>query len=104
MVAGCFQTFIANHQCTDSAGGASTILSGQKANYATVGVNSNVIRYDCESQEGNEIDTILKWSQDAGEGQGEMERERGRERGRTRRQNQYGQSRGHERRVKQTTR
>jgi hypothetical protein len=61
---------VADHQCTDSAGGASSILSGQKANYATVGVNSNVVRFDCESQPGNEIDTILKWSQDAGEGQG----------------------------------
>ena len=56
-----------NHQVTDSAAAATAMLCGEKSNYGTMGVNSKVRRYDCEATKGNEIDSIVKWSQDEGQ-------------------------------------
>ena len=61
------QTYNVNHQVTDSAAAAVAMFAGEKVNYGTLGVNSNVVRYDCQATKGNEIDTITKWSQDEGE-------------------------------------
>ena len=51
----------------DSAAAATALLCGEKTNYGTMGVNSNVRRYDCAAAKGNEIDSIVKWSQDEGQ-------------------------------------
>lgn len=57
----------------DSAGTATAFLAGVKANYYTVGVNGNVKMSDCAAslKKANQVDTILKWAQDAGKATGE---------------------------------
>ena len=60
-----YQTYNVNHQIPGSAGCATAIMSGEKVNYGTIGVNKNVIRYDCASANGNEVKNIFNWAQDA---------------------------------------
>lgn len=56
----------------DSAATATAFLAGVKANYYTVGVNGNVKMKDCAAslKPENQVDTIIKWAQDAGKDTG----------------------------------
>lgn len=50
----------------DSACSATAYLSGVKANYGTMGISANVLRYNCNGQNDPEKRTtsIAKWAQD----------------------------------------
>lgn len=50
----------------DSAGTATAYLCGVKANEGTVGVTAAAIRGQCNTTQGNEVTSILKWAKDAG--------------------------------------
>lgn len=68
-----FQTYNIDKQVPDSAATATAFLAGVKANFYTLGVNGNVKASDCAASlnKGNQVDTILKWAQDAGKATGE---------------------------------
>ena len=51
---------------TDSAAAATAILSGQKVNFYTTGVNENVRLYNCSNVNENKVTSILKHGMDAG--------------------------------------
>ena len=55
-----------DRQVPDSAGTATAILSGKKTNWYMVGQNANTMKDDCEGSKGNEVDTMLDWSKEAG--------------------------------------
>ena len=61
-----FQTYNVDRMSPDSAGTATAYLSGVKAQASTIGVNERVIRSNCSSQAGNEVDTIMDWAHEAG--------------------------------------
>ena len=50
----------------DSAAAATAILSGQKVNFYTTGVNENVILYNCSNVNENKVTSILKHGMDEG--------------------------------------
>lgn len=60
------QTYNTNAQVPDSAGTATAYLCGVKANEGTVGVNAAAVRSQCNTTEGNEVTSILRWAKDAG--------------------------------------
>ena len=51
----------------DSAGTATAYLCGVKANEGTVGVSAAAVRSQCNTTQGNEVTSILRWAKDAGE-------------------------------------
>lgn len=68
------QTYNLDRQVPDSAATATAFLAGVKANYYTVGVNGHVKMKDCPASivPENQVDTIIKWAQDAGKDTGKM--------------------------------
>ncbi|CAN2387966.1 alkaline phosphatase activity [Pristimantis euphronides] len=64
------KTYNTNAQVPDSAGTATAYLCGVKANEGTVGVNAAAVRGQCNTTEGNEVNSILKWAKDAGKSVG----------------------------------
>lgn len=60
------QTYNTNAQVPDSAGTATAYLCGVKANEGTVGVSAAAVRSQCNTTQGNEVTSILKWAKDAG--------------------------------------
>uniref|UniRef100_A0A8C5Q2M2 Alkaline phosphatase n=1 Tax=Leptobrachium leishanense TaxID=445787 RepID=A0A8C5Q2M2_9ANUR len=64
------KTYNTNAQVPDSAGTATAYLCGVKANEGTVGVNAAAVRGQCNTTKGNEVESILKWSKDAGKSVG----------------------------------
>lgn len=68
------QTYNLDRQVPDSAATATAFLAGVKANYYTVGVNGNVKMKDCSASivPENQVDTIVKWAQDAGKDTGKV--------------------------------
>ena len=52
---------------SDSAGTATAILCGQKANFYTVGVTDDVILENCSLVNQSKLKSILKYGVDAGE-------------------------------------
>ena len=56
-----------NAQVADSAGTATAYLCGVKTNEGTVGVSAAAVRAQCNTTQGNEVTSILKWAKDAGE-------------------------------------
>lgn len=56
-----------NAQVPDSAGTATAYLCGVKANEGTVGVSAATERSRCNTTQGNEVTSILRWAKDAGE-------------------------------------
>ncbi|XP_075704523.1 alkaline phosphatase, tissue-nonspecific isozyme-like, partial [Rhinoderma darwinii] len=64
------QTYNTNAQVADSAGTATAYLCGVKANEGTVGVTAAAVRGQCNTTEGNEVNSILKWAKDAGKSVG----------------------------------
>lgn len=61
------QTYNTNAQVPDSAGTATAYLCGVKANEGTVGVSAATQRSQCNTTQGNEVTSILRWAKDAGE-------------------------------------
>lgn len=61
------QTYNTNAQVPDSAGTATAYLCGVKANEGTVGVSAATQRSHCNTTQGNEVTSILRWAKDAGE-------------------------------------
>lgn len=55
-----------DRQTPDSAGTATAILSGEKTNYMTIGVNAKTTVDNCSSATGNAVTTILDWALEAG--------------------------------------
>ncbi|XP_061582920.1 alkaline phosphatase, tissue-nonspecific isozyme [Cololabis saira] len=64
------KTYNTNAQVPDSAGTATAYLCGVKANEGTVGVNAAAIRSQCNTTQGNEVTSILRWAKDAGKSVG----------------------------------
>ncbi|XP_061543388.1 alkaline phosphatase, tissue-nonspecific isozyme isoform X2 [Phycodurus eques] len=64
------KTYNTDAQVADSAGTATAFLCGVKANAGTVGVSANAIRSQCNTMQGNEVTSILKWAKDAGKSVG----------------------------------
>ncbi|XP_062842449.1 alkaline phosphatase, tissue-nonspecific isozyme [Trichomycterus rosablanca] len=64
------KTYNTNAQVADSAGTATAYLCGVKANEGTVGVNAAAVRSQCNTTQGNEVTSILKWAKDAGKAVG----------------------------------
>ncbi|KAL7837819.1 hypothetical protein SRHO_G00275300 [Serrasalmus rhombeus] len=64
------KTYNTNAQVPDSAGTATAYLCGVKANEGTVGVNAAAVRGQCNTTQGNEVTSILKWAKDAGKSVG----------------------------------
>lgn len=60
------QTYNTNAQVPDSAGTATAYLCGVKANEGTVGVSAATERTRCNTTQGNEVTSILRWAKDAG--------------------------------------
>ncbi|XP_077167668.1 alkaline phosphatase, tissue-nonspecific isozyme [Paroedura picta] len=64
------KTYNTNAQVPDSAGTATAYLCGVKANEGTVGVSAAVTRSQCNTTEGNEVTSILRWAKEAGKSVG----------------------------------
>uniref|UniRef100_A0A8C3A3S6 Alkaline phosphatase n=1 Tax=Cyclopterus lumpus TaxID=8103 RepID=A0A8C3A3S6_CYCLU len=64
------KTYNTNAQVPDSAGTATAYLCGVKANEGTVGVSAAAVRSQCNTTEGNEVTSILKWAKEAGKSVG----------------------------------
>ncbi|XP_068599095.1 alkaline phosphatase, tissue-nonspecific isozyme [Brachionichthys hirsutus] len=64
------KTYNTNAQVPDSAGTATAYLCGVKANEGTVGVSASAVRSQCNTTQGNEVTSILKWAKDAGKSVG----------------------------------
>uniref|UniRef100_A0A8C1X4C2 Alkaline phosphatase n=1 Tax=Cyprinus carpio TaxID=7962 RepID=A0A8C1X4C2_CYPCA len=64
------KTYNTNAQVPDSAGTATAYLCGVKANEGTVGVSAAAVRSQCNTTQGNEVKSILKWAKDAGKSVG----------------------------------
>ncbi|XP_019713482.1 alkaline phosphatase, tissue-nonspecific isozyme [Hippocampus comes] len=64
------KTYNTDAQVADSAGTATAFLCGVKANWGTVGVSANAVRSQCNTTQGNEVTSILKWAKDAGKSVG----------------------------------
>ncbi|KAM9759634.1 alkaline phosphatase, tissue-nonspecific isozyme isoform 1-T2 [Menidia menidia] len=64
------KTYNTNAQVPDSAGTATAYLCGVKANEGTVGVSAAAVRAQCNTTQGNEVTSILKWAKDAGKSVG----------------------------------
>nr|CAA68703.1 unnamed protein product [Rattus norvegicus] len=64
------KTYNTNAQVPDSAGTATCYLCGVKANEGTVGVSAATERTRCNTTQGNEVTSILRWAKDAGKSVG----------------------------------
>lgn len=64
------KTYNTNAQVADSAGTATAYLCGVKANEGTVGLSAAAVRSQCNTSQGNEVTSILKWAKDAGKSVG----------------------------------
>ncbi|XP_062402061.1 alkaline phosphatase, tissue-nonspecific isozyme [Sardina pilchardus] len=64
------KTYNTDAQVPDSAGTATAYLCGVKANEGTLGVSAAAVRSQCNTTEGNEVTSILKWAKDAGKSVG----------------------------------
>uniref|UniRef100_A0A4W4FV26 Alkaline phosphatase n=1 Tax=Electrophorus electricus TaxID=8005 RepID=A0A4W4FV26_ELEEL len=64
------KTYNTDAQVADSAGTATAYLCGVKANEGTVGVSAAAVRGQCNTTQGNEVTSILKWAKDAGKSVG----------------------------------
>ncbi|KAM6947380.1 alkaline phosphatase, tissue-nonspecific isozyme isoform 1-T3 [Lycodopsis pacificus] len=59
------KTYNTNAQVPDSAGTATAYLCGVKANEGTVGVSAAAVRSQCNTTQGNEVTSILRWAKEA---------------------------------------
>lgn len=60
------KTYGLDVQTSDSANTATAYLSGVKANYETLGVDSRVKRLQCHSDPTTHLPSIMQWAQEAG--------------------------------------
>ncbi|KAI4878349.1 hypothetical protein NFI96_033698 [Prochilodus magdalenae] len=64
------KTYNTDAQVPDSAGTATAYLCGVKANEGTLGVSAAAVRGQCNTTQGNEVTSILRWAKDAGKSVG----------------------------------
>ncbi|KAL2090481.1 hypothetical protein ACEWY4_012744 [Coilia grayii] len=64
------KTYNTDAQVPDSAGTATAYLCGIKANEGTVGVSAAATKSQCNTTQGNEVTSILRWAKDAGKSVG----------------------------------
>ncbi|XP_076124131.1 alkaline phosphatase, tissue-nonspecific isozyme [Alosa pseudoharengus] len=64
------KTYNTDAQVPDSAGTATAYLCGVKANEGTLGVSAAAVRSQCNTTQGNEVTSILRWAKDAGKSVG----------------------------------
>ncbi|NWS62130.1 PPBI1 phosphatase, partial [Chunga burmeisteri] len=64
------KTYNTNAQVPDSAGTATAYLCGVKANEGTVGVSAGVTRDHCNTTQGQEVTSILRWAKEGGKAVG----------------------------------
>ncbi|XP_012683429.2 alkaline phosphatase, tissue-nonspecific isozyme [Clupea harengus] len=64
------KTYNTDAQVPDSAGTATAYLCGVKANEGTLGLSAAAVRSQCNTTQGNEVTSILKWAKDAGKSVG----------------------------------
>lgn len=55
----CVKTYSVDRQTTDSAATATAYLCGVKSKHGTIGLSGKVIRRNCESSKGQEVNSIL---------------------------------------------
>ncbi|CAG5110253.1 Oidioi.mRNA.OKI2018_I69.chr2.g4670.t2.cds [Oikopleura dioica] len=67
---GLVKTYNVDYQTPDSAGTATAYLTGVKGNYGTVGITAAGRRGDCQSQLGNEVQSVLEKAKAAGKSVG----------------------------------
>lgn len=69
---GLSKTYCVDSQVPDSACTATAYLTGVKANYGTIGVNSQVLRYECNkaTNETTHTESIAKWAQNVNKATG----------------------------------
>jgi len=60
------KTYNTNRQIADSAGTASTFMSGAKTKAGVISVNQTVPKGDCKASHGNHMDSIIELSEKAG--------------------------------------
>jgi len=60
------KTYNTNQLTPDSAGTMTAMMSGVKTKAGVIGVNQNIVRADCASMAGTELNTWLKMAEDAG--------------------------------------
>ena len=56
------QPYNVDQLTSDSAGGATALLSGVKTNHGVLGLTNKAIRSRCETAKGNEVPSILHHS------------------------------------------
>ena len=68
------QTYNVDKQVADSAGSATAYLTGVKGRYGTIGLDVSAPYNICRPDLGNtpNVDSILKWAQDAGKDTGDL--------------------------------
>ncbi|KAG1949727.1 alkaline phosphatase, tissue-nonspecific isozyme [Pimephales promelas] len=64
------KTYNTDAQVPDSAGTATAYLCGVKANEGTVGVSAASVKSQCNTTQGNEVTSILKWAKESGKSVG----------------------------------
>ncbi|CAL1532890.1 unnamed protein product [Lymnaea stagnalis] len=67
---GLSRTYNVDHQITDSAASGTAYLTGVKTNQGLLGLSGAAIRKRCNSTEGAHVDSILRWSLNAGKSAG----------------------------------
>ncbi|XP_055677995.1 alkaline phosphatase isoform X1 [Lutzomyia longipalpis] len=69
---GLLKTYSMDKQVPDSASTATALFGGVKANYHTNGVDSGVLKEDCQASQNksHHVESILYWAQKAGKGTG----------------------------------
>lgn len=60
------QTYNVNTQITDSAASGTAYLTGVKTNQGMLGLNAVASRGNCASTKNAEVNSILRWSAEAG--------------------------------------
>ncbi|BFZ22884.1 hypothetical protein BsWGS_25923 [Bradybaena similaris] len=67
---GLSRTYNVDSQITDSAASGTAYLTGVKTNQGVLGLSAATKRANCASTEGARVDSILRWSADAGKSTG----------------------------------
>lgn len=67
---GLMKTYNVDAQTPDSAGTMTAMMSGVKTNSGVIGVGEKTVRSDCQSQQGNELTTMLELAELAGKATG----------------------------------
>ncbi|XP_059170507.1 alkaline phosphatase-like [Physella acuta] len=67
---GLSRTYNVDHQITDSAASGTAYLTGVKTNQGLLGLSGAAQRYNCSSSKDTHVDSIVRWSINAGKSTG----------------------------------